>query len=456
MRIFVGVGLLLLCPVLAGCSLFRDKRGDTARVDGASGPRPFTGSPASPLPDRTDREGPTAAQVAYSGVLAGTILDGFNRPMTGAFVQVVDLTDPDSKVKLDVAVLPPRGEFVITRLVPGHNYKLIARVMDGTRLLAGSAQATAPKPNIAIYVSEEFVGPDTPPLPGPITMPGRKPEPEEKEKDKTPPAGLGAPIKEKSDPAAPIDPATRLAPPVVVPGGPGDKTNVAQSEEGGFRRVKPDAPRVDVPGPKPSEVIPPPPPPPRITMPPAVEEKPPPPPKPETDPKTNTDAVLGTATPTPSCVLVGKKLENFALFDLNGKPWEFKKDHKGKLVLLHFWSSTSPECLAGLKDLRDLQAKFDSFGLEVVSIAYEQGPWVEQVRNVNSARGRYTLFKFVSLLGGGGPGSCPVRDQFVISQLPELVLIGEDGQIVWRGTAPDADRLAGLRIEIKNRLHVSE
>ena len=161
-------------------------------------------------------------------------------------------------------------------------------------------------------------------------------------------------------------------------------------------------------------------------------------------------------TPVPSCVLVGKKLENFALFDHHGKPWEFRKDRKGRLVLLYFWSSSVPECLAGLKDLRDLQAKYDSFGLQVVSIAYEKGTWDEQVANVTNVRMRNGLNKCKTLLGGGGQGSCPVRDQFTVDRLPELVLIGEDGEILWRVVTPDADRLAALRIEIRRRLGVNE
>src|SRR5262249_48159667 len=151
----------------------------------------------------------------------------------------------------------------------------------------------------------------------------------------------------------------------------------------------------------------------------------------DADPTGARDAVPGMAVPVPSCVLVGKKLENFALYGLNGKPWEYRKDRKGQLVLLHFWSSTSGGGPAGLKDLRELQASYESFGLQVIGIAYEEGAFAQQVQNVLSARGRYTI-KYVTLLGGGGQGPCPVRDQFVVDRLPELVLLGEDGREIWR------------------------
>jgi hypothetical protein len=397
------------------------------------------------LPDRAERDA-AAAQVSYSGVLAGYVRDNFNRPMGNGFILVVDLSDPSGKTKLDVAI-DPRGEFVIPRLTPGHNYKLIARVKDGSRLLAGSAQATPPKPNINILVAEDFVGPDTPPLPDATALPGRTTDPADKGKEKdretkpAPAAELGQPIKPRVNVPGPTDPGTRTTPPVVAPG-PVDKTGIA---DGGFARVKP-PPKVDVPGVP--DVLPPPP-----SIPPKPEQS-----APTRKPGTelSTDAPAGTTTPVPSCVLVGRKLENFALNSLDGTPWEFKKDHKGRLVLLQFWSSTSPESLAGLATLRELQAKYGSFGLQLIGIAYEQGAFAEQVSSVRSARGRYVL-NYVTLLGGGGQGPCPVREQFVVEKLPTLVLLGEDGQILWRASGVlDADKLFELRLLITRQLRINE
>src|SRR5207248_8277273 len=107
--------------------LFRDKRSDTAPGDGLSGSRPFTGSPSSRLPERTGRDEVTTAPTTYSGLLAGSVRDRFNRPMNNGFIQVVDLSDTTGKTKIDVAV-DDRGEFSIPRLMSGHTYKLIARV----------------------------------------------------------------------------------------------------------------------------------------------------------------------------------------------------------------------------------------------------------------------------------------------------------------------------------------
>ena len=54
---------------------------------------------------------------------------------------------------------------------------------------------------------------------------------------------------------------------------------------------------------------------------------------------------------SPSCVLTGQQLYNFALTDLNGQPWEFR-NHRSKLVLLDFWGSWCMHCLNSIPHLR--------------------------------------------------------------------------------------------------------
>src|SRR5262249_33845050 len=72
----------------------------------------------------------------------------------------------------------------------------------------------------------------------------------------------------------------------------------------------------------------------------------------------------------PSCVLTGSTLYNFALYDLNGQPWEFRH-HQGRLVLLDFWGTWCPHCLVSIKDLNYLQDRYGRYGLEVIGIDYE-------------------------------------------------------------------------------------
>jgi thiol-disulfide isomerase/thioredoxin len=135
-------------------------------------------------------------------------------------------------------------------------------------------------------------------------------------------------------------------------------------------------------------------------------------------------------THVPSCVLVGNKLENFALKDLRGETWEYRRDRQGRLVLLDFWYSTCPPCKDAIPRLVGLQRDYSAYGLQVIGIACETGPVSRQVANVMSVRGRYYI-NYLTLLSGGGPENCPVIKQFGVERYPSLVLLDETGTIIW-------------------------
>jgi thiol-disulfide isomerase/thioredoxin len=153
------------------------------------------------------------------------------------------------------------------------------------------------------------------------------------------------------------------------------------------------------------------------------------------------------------CVRVGQKLDNFALYNLNGQPWEFRRDRGGRLVLLDFWYSTCGPCLQAIPQLVDLQRKYGSYGLEVIGIAYEKGPTPTQVQKVRQVRGRYGI-NYTTLLGGGGPDPCPVRTQLEVARFPTLVLLDETGQIVWRNEGLSERAHYDLEMEIRRRLGI--
>lgn len=155
----------------------------------------------------------------------------------------------------------------------------------------------------------------------------------------------------------------------------------------------------------------------------------------------------------PSCVLVGRRLENLALYGLEGQPWEFRRHRKGKVVLLDFWSTTCRPCLHAVPHLCNLQARYKDYGLEVVGIAYEEGHFAEQVQKIKGVRGRLAM-NYLTLVGGGSQGTCPVKNNFEVAFLPTLVLLDERGTIVWRsardGITPE--KLRELENEIRLRL----
>jgi hypothetical protein len=60
-----------------------------------------------------------------------------------------------------------------------------------------------------------------------------------------------------------------------------------------------------------------------------------------------------------------------------------------------------------------------------------------------------------SLLGGGD--SCPVRKQFDVQSFPTLVLVDDQGTILWRspkGQGIDRRALGEVELEIRRRLGI--
>jgi thiol-disulfide isomerase/thioredoxin len=152
---------------------------------------------------------------------------------------------------------------------------------------------------------------------------------------------------------------------------------------------------------------------------------------------------------------VGQRLHNFALNDINGQPWEYRKDRRGRLVLLDFWGTWCVPCQYAVRHLVGMQQSYGPFGLEIIGIAYESGPAPEQARKVRGVAQRLGV-NYRMLLGTGREVDCPVRTQFEVRYFPTLVLIDDKGQILWRNRSDESpdDQWHELERLIKQRLGV--
>jgi thiol-disulfide isomerase/thioredoxin len=391
-RLVACVGLLTICLGLAGCSLTGKKAQarDGQGAPAAGASRPHD-QPASPAP-------PTPPP-NLGGIIAGQVVDGFNRSPRAKIEVITSGPGADGAPVIQVVHTNEQGYFTILGVTPGQPYQLIARAQDGTALLTGATWVRPPDAKVVIRVSEDF---SPPPPPGP--------------------------------------PATIEAPTAVPPGGTGTRppaeigTPVTPAPT---PRVRPDT-IVEVPGPGPWQ--------PRNVTPPS-------PPRPPAPTPGGASLAPTGVTPVPSCQLTGTQLVNFALADLDGQPWEFRRDRKGKLVLLDFWSTTCIPCQAAMSHLVAWNNVYGPQGLQIVGIAYEREPtFQEQARKVRGVCNRKGV-NYRTLMGSGP--SCPVKTQFDISYVPTLVLIDETGRIVWRNTNPDQpleQQLRELEIEIKKGL----
>ena len=376
-------------------------------------------------------------------LLAGQVLDKtFNKRVSNASIQVVDLQDPNASpaARLDVSASSD-GYFFIPGLQRGHHYQLIARIKDGDRILSGTTLAMPPNPRLSIYLSEDFTTPSTPAPMAPPT-PISKPQPPAEKTPAAPSAALDPPTRIKPDGA--FDPGAGPPPPALNK--IADETG---SEPGGFQKI-PTAPRVDIPFAPVNPVIPPPPP--------FTPSGPPAAPVPPAAPAAEQAAREGPPprTAPPFCVLVGNRLDDFALMSHDGKPWEFRRDPPRKLVLVDFWKTTCSPCLGAISHLRGLQDTYRRDGLEVVGIAYEDpAPLAEQKMNIVKTRSRFNINYTILLGADSAAGPCPVRSQFMVDSFPRLVLIDETGEILWR-SSPEGlsdDQYRDLVRAIDYKLH---
>ena len=282
-----------------------------------------------------------------------------------------------------------------------------------------------------------------------------------------PAAALGAPVKTPSEgvttplsgseprdarPASPVTTTPGLPPPVHM----GDPTLIADKgkKDGvdGFTRGVPAA--IEGPGRDPAPekpALPPmytPPLPPEIggsaegtTTPllPSASAIPSPPPAPP--------ATL-SRTVVPACDMNGNLVNNFALYDVQGKAWELR-EHRSKLVLLDFWYSGCAPCREALPHLTDLQKKYSRYGLQVVGIAYESGSPEEKQQAVRSIRTRYGL-NYTILFGE--KNNCPVQKQFEVTSFPTLILLDESGKTLFRSEGLTPQAAYDLEIEIRRQV----
>lgn len=435
MRVLPWLGLLACLLSLTGCSLFGKR--STTRPNAAAG-----GGSGSSLPsyDRNpgtptslDRNHPPAQ---FGGILAGQVVDAYGTKYTSAYIQVVDSREQGA-APVEVAT-DQNGYFTIQGLNPGRSYQLTARAREADKIVAaGTTYATPPNPRLVIRISEEFVSSTTPPLPPYSTLPGAgsPPKPAPGEQPKKPAATLERPQPNGTAPA-PAPPAesppartgVELMPPRATPGAVAPSENFVRDEP----PRDPNAPRpAIIPGPGGPPPMP-------VPVPGPTSSWQPPP--------------AGPTTPIPSCLVSNQKLENFALYDVNGQPWEFRRNNHARLLLLDFWGTWCPPCRAAIPHLVQMQRQYGQQGLDVIGIAYEEGTTDEQARKVKAMRERLGIN--YRLLLGAEASRCPVKSQMGVGGFPTLILLDEYGHLLWRTEGLDPAKARQLDSEVRRRLGV--
>jgi thiol-disulfide isomerase/thioredoxin len=445
MRLRYALGWLLLVLVGSGCVGNKGRTGLTSTGGGGSN---GTNTPVDPF-----------TLSSRDGVLAGFAMDRWRTPLADATIEILDLNEPRPAAgRAGIKTTSDRhGQYKFEGLNPAHQYQLVARTRDGSRTLVGTALGTPPNPRLPIFLTEDMTGADPRSASKDEEKGDTKTATQSREKTNAvagPSATLAPPVKNQPEfdptPAAPT-PTNSL--PATNPKGEPDRSRTTL---GGFERE----PVISIPAPTSPNIVPPPPtapapaptPTPAITIPPAGPQAnfgTPEGPSPE----------LPTAsTSTPSCLLVGRKLSNFALYDLDGQTWQYARDRdrRSRLVLLDFWYVGCDPCHKAIPILSGFQRHYGPHGLQVVGIACESGPRNEVSNRVRGVRARLGM-NYTTLLSGGGDGPCPVVSQFEVSLFPTMVLLDEAGVIVWKKVGGfDEQSRAELDFLIRKKLSVRQ
>ncbi len=113
---------------------------------------------------------------------------------------------------------------------------------------------------------------------------------------------------------------------------------------------------------------------------------------------------------------------DFSLPDLKGQVHSLS-DFKGKVVVLNFWASWCPECLAEMPELERFQREYKDKGVVLIGINIDRSE--EKAREMVKKTG----ISFLNLIDKQGD---VFIDRYAIFGLPATVVIGPDMSIVKR------------------------
>jgi thiol-disulfide isomerase/thioredoxin len=408
------MGFLAVCLGLAGCSNLGKKTSlpKPARDDRPAAAGPRDDGPPAPAP------APAAPAGDTGGLVAGCVMDYFDNK-TPSKIWIIPPGDGQGAPVYQLAETDRYGYFSIANLRPGQPYRLVAQTKDGQYQQAGEVTVRPPNARVVIKVSQG----STPAVPGgggadagarpsvgdPIPLPPAGPPPKDPGVYPKQPLPLSGPAEGSAPPIRP--------------------ENVADKDAAKNRESRPGS----IPNPYgPRPPTPPPPWPPRPAPAPASGGGPslsgPP------------VAPVGLA-PVPSCDKRGNQLYNFALVGLDGQSWEYKRNRApgSKLTMLDFWGSWCVPCRVTVKShLNRLNDLYGRQGLEIIGITYEQEPtFTAQVRTATAAV-RELGIKYRVLMGCGMT-TCPVKNDFGVKGFPTLVLLDDQGQIIWSKEGPPSE-----------------
>ncbi len=149
---------------------------------------------------------------------------------------------------------------------------------------------------------------------------------------------------------------------------------------------------------------------------------------------------LAASTTSAFAVKIGAPAPDFTLKDVTGKAVSLSS-FKGKTVILNFWSTSCPPCLAELPSLENLHREMGKTGVVVIGVAVER-----DVAAVNEVLARKKL-TFPVLID---PDKEVYFDSYALFGLPITLIINREGIVVERVIGEAAWDSAAMKEKIRN------
>ena len=110
----------------------------------------------------------------------------------------------------------------------------------------------------------------------------------------------------------------------------------------------------------------------------------------ETDRKDRKGALTELSVENATGTFAGKPAIDFEVVDLDGQTLSLKK-YKGKIVLLDFWATWCPPCIAEMPNLKRIYAKFQNKNFIIIGISLDRGiaPLKSYISNENISWPQY-------------------------------------------------------------------
>lgn len=132
----------------------------------------------------------------------------------------------------------------------------------------------------------------------------------------------------------------------------------------------------------------------------------------------------------------GAKAKNFVAADLNGNQVSLEQFKGKSYVLLDFWATWCVPCRAESPFLVELNTKFKSKGLQIISIADDDDrklAWKKAIRDDKTG-------DWIHVLKGAGTDH-DLGKLYAIQPIPTKILIGKDGTILMRYVGSDENKM---------------